>query len=201
MQDITNIQFNNTDVNKKKNTNSLFKIKTETINLVTGIFLLILAVSGNFIAETLGCKSQKLLSENMYVKNIIIILIIYFSLGLTNDDNSIAPHEMMKTSLTIWVFFLIFNKMSLPFTITSFVLIAVLLILKNYKDYYEAKDKKKNQDKLIQLTNIASKIFILNLLVIIVGFILYFRKQYSEHSSDFSFVAFIFGKTQCQSMK
>mgnify|MGYP000698587581 CR=1 FL=1 len=74
-------------------------------------------------------------------------------------------------------------------------------LIKNYKDYYEAKDKKKNKDTIIQLKNIASKIFILNLLVIIVGFILYFRKQYSEHSSDFSFISFIFGKTQCQSMK
>ena len=181
--------------------NSILKIKPETVNLVTGIFLLILAVSGNFIAETLGCKSQKLLSENMYVKNMIIILIIYFSLGLTNEDNLIPPHEMMYTSLIIWAFFLIFNKMSLPFTITSFVLIAVLLVIKNYKDYYEAIDKKQNKDKIIQLQSIASKIFTLNLLVIIVGFILYFRKQYSEHSSNFSFNAFIFGKTECQSMK
>jgi hypothetical protein len=200
MQDNTSVRFVNTN-NINKNQQSSLKISTETINLITGIFLLILAVSGNFIAETLGCKSQKLLSENMYVKNMIIILIIYFSLGLTNEDNSIAPHEMMKTSLSIWIFFLIFNKMSLPFTITSFLLISIILIIKNYKDYYEAKDKKKNRDKIIQLKNIASKIFILNLLVIIVGFILYFRKQYSEHSSDFSFISFIFGKAQCQSMK
>ena len=200
MQDNTSVRFVNT-ININKNQQSSLKISTETINLITGIFLLILAVSGNFIAETLGCKSQKLLSENMYVKNMIIILIIYFSLGLTNEDNSIAPHEMMKTSLSIWIFFLIFNKMSLPFTITSFLLISIILIIKNYKDYYEAKDKKKNRDKIIQLKNIASKIFILNLLVIIVGFILYFRKQYSEHSSDFSFISFIFGKAQCQSMK
>ena len=34
---------------------------SKTINTITGIFLLILAVSGNFVAETLGCKSQKLL--------------------------------------------------------------------------------------------------------------------------------------------
>ena len=33
--------------------------------LIKGIFLLILAVSGNFVAETLGCKSQKLLTENI----------------------------------------------------------------------------------------------------------------------------------------
>ena len=48
-------------------------------NSILGVFLLLLAVSGNFIAETLGCKVQKLLTNNMYAKNIIIILITYFS--------------------------------------------------------------------------------------------------------------------------
>ncbi len=39
---------------------------------IKGIFLLILGVSGNFVAETLGCKTQKLLSENMFAKHFII---------------------------------------------------------------------------------------------------------------------------------
>ena len=58
---------------QKQSTQNSKKQNMDTINLITGIFLLILAVSGNFIAETLGCKTQKLLSENMFAKNIIII--------------------------------------------------------------------------------------------------------------------------------
>ena len=45
-------------------------------SIIKGIFLLILAVAGNFVAETLGCKTQKLLSNNMLSKHIIIILTI-----------------------------------------------------------------------------------------------------------------------------
>ena len=186
---------------QKQNVQSGKAQRMETINLITGIFLLILAVSGNFIAETLGCKTQKLLSENMFAKNIIIILIIYFALGITDDENNTRPDQTMIIALQIWIFFLIFNKMSLSFTIMSFVLIACLLVAKNYTDYYTKLDEKKHQEKIITLQKTSTNIFMLNLVVVAVGFILYFRKQYSEYSDDFSIVSFIFGKTTCKSIK
>ena len=181
------------DINKSKN--------MDTINLITGIFLLILAVSGNFIAETLGCKTQKLLSENMLAKNIIIILIIYFALGITDNENNTRPDHTMITSLQIWMFFLIFNKMGLSFTVMSFILIACLLVSKNYTDYYTKLDEKKHREKIITLQKTSTNLFMLNLVVVAVGFILYFRKQYSDYSDDFSMVSFIFGKTTCKSIK
>jgi len=186
---------------QKQSTQNSKKQNMDTINLITGIFLLILAVSGNFIAETLGCKTQKLLSENMFAKNIIIILIIYFALGVTENENNNRPDHLMITSIQIWIFFLIFNKMSLPFTIMSFFLIASLLIAKNYTDYYIKLDEKKHQEKIITLQKTATNIFMLNIVVVAVGFILYFRKQYSEYYDDFSMVSFIFGKTTCKSIK
>ena len=39
---------------------------------------------GNYIAETLGCK-MPIITENMFVKNIVVILIIYFVIGFTSD--------------------------------------------------------------------------------------------------------------------
>ena len=49
-------------------------------SIIKGIFLLILAISGNFIGETLGCKTQKMLRENMFAKQMVVYLIIYFVL-------------------------------------------------------------------------------------------------------------------------
>ena len=57
------------------------------INLTTGLFLLFLALGGNFLAETLGCKTQKILSENMVVKQLFIIMMIYFTINFTSNDN------------------------------------------------------------------------------------------------------------------
>ena len=41
-------------------------------NEIKGLFLLILAIGGGYTAETLGCKTQKLLSNNMYVKHMYV---------------------------------------------------------------------------------------------------------------------------------
>jgi hypothetical protein len=196
----SSIQFGtNDDMNSQSNKSTIGF--PGVINVVTGIFLLVLAVSGNFIAETLGCKSQKLLSENMYAKNIIIILIVYFALGVTDEENT-RPEENMIMALQIWMFFLIFNKMNLYFTGLSLLLITTVLIGKNYIDYYKKNNKNNEHDEKIEfIGKVSRNIFTVNIGVIIIGFLMYFRKQFNDHSADFSFISFIFGKTQCNSMK
>lgn len=171
----------------------------KAINTITGIFLLILAVSGNFVAETLGCKTQKLLSENMFAKNIIVILIVYFALGLTSDSKQ-NPIVNMVYSLVIWIFFVIFNKMSLTFTIISFILLAIILICKDFINYYK-ENKEKHSDKIKNLEDFVNNIFIINIVLIIIGFLLYFFKQYKDHYKNFSFPVFLFGKPMCDSLK
>ena len=52
---------------------------------IKGLFLLILAVSANFVGNLLGCKTQKLLTENMFAKHIVLILLIYFTVDLTSN--------------------------------------------------------------------------------------------------------------------
>ena len=35
----------------------------ESLGIIDGLFLLFLAISGNFLAETLGCQTQELLDQ------------------------------------------------------------------------------------------------------------------------------------------
>ena len=72
------------------------------LELILGIFLLTLAVSGNFISETLNCKIRSLLSKNMYAKNIFILIIINFSLNLVGDKDTI-PTEHLKNTFIIFI--------------------------------------------------------------------------------------------------
>ena len=166
-------------------------------NLVLGIFLLILAVSGNFVAETLSCKTQKLLSESMLAKNLVIILVIYFALGITGDEVK-RPDQLLLDTLKVYTFFLIFNKMDQPFVMAVFVMIAGLLILYNYRDYFIKSEKEEVADHFSTYINY---LMIAILIATVVGFALYFNKQYGDYKGSFSFVKFIFGKTTCASMK
>lgn len=176
---------------------SLLNTNTDLENIL-GVFLLILAVSGNFIAETLSCKTRSLLSSNMYAKNLTILLIIYFSLGLVSNKK-VIPTEHYKNTFIIWILFLIFNKMNIHFTIFTFMLLFLMLICKNWIDYYNANDKEKNKENIIKLHNISKYLMLITSISIIIGFSLYYKKQYSDHHKNFNFITFLFGKVSCNS--
>ena len=57
--------------------------------IIKGVFLIILAVC-EFIAETLSCQTQKLLSDNMAAKHLITFLIIYLQLDLYHQTNRLT---------------------------------------------------------------------------------------------------------------
>lgn len=167
------------------------------IVIIQGIFLLIVAVSGNFVAETMGCQTQKILSENMYVKNAVIILIVYFSLGFASSEHNTSPINILKQSLLIWSFFLMFNKMEIFFSAMVVAMLIVLLICKDYIAYYERDDKDKHMKTINTLSQTMDYLFYSVMITTIVGFGMYFKKQRSDYFSTFSYSTFLFGSPKC----
>lgn len=166
------------------------------MDLLKGMFLLILAISGNFIAETLSCKTQKHLSNNMYLKHSIIILMIYFVINLM--DNKIKhPRENFKATLFVYISFLIITKMNIYFTLLSFLLLTSIFIIENYIIYY----KKKKINKYKELYKIQTKLLYLLCGIIILGFSLYFIKQRNDHKKNWNSLKFIFGVIKCDNNK
>ena len=62
---------NNNDILTKRI--DVYEDKIHKQNYTTGLFLLVLSVSGNFIAETLSCRTRSLLTHSMIAKNILIL--------------------------------------------------------------------------------------------------------------------------------
>ena len=170
------------------------------LDIIVGIFLLILAISGNFLSETMGCQIQKLLSNNMFAKNIIIVMVIYFSLGFASDESNPHPLYVMKQTILIWLFFLLFNKMDVYYTIAVTFLLFAILICKDYKSYYNSQTGKEYKDKTIFLENLSNKLIIVTMLLTIIGFFIYFRKQRSDYSGSFSYAKFILGTPKCANL-
>lgn len=166
-------------------------------NQIKGLFLLILAVSGEFISETLGCKTQKLLRDNMIIKNIFIIFVLFFAISYTETE-VINPLVNFKKSLIIWVFYVLFTRMTLSFTLIAFLILFIIYLIGLYEVYYTK--NKINKDKLEIMKKV--KPILINLLmgILIVGFVFYLNKQYRE-KKNFSLNKFIFGVSQCDSLK
>lgn len=175
-----------------------------------GIFLLILAIMGNFVAETLGCKTQKLLSDSMLVKHLVTFLILYFAIGFTSSETK-HPGSIAINALLIWGMLILFSRMSIEFTMIVFALLTSKYVLTTFTDYYkkleeeniieDEKEKMENSKKIEQIEEVGKYIIYSIGTLVLVGFSLYFRKQYKEHSEGWSTYKFIFGINKCDSMK
>ena len=169
----------------------------ETYDIVKAIFLLLLAISGNFLAETLGCQTQNLLRNNQFVKQILIFFVIYFTLGLSSKK-PVNPMKELKFAFTIWILYIMFTKTNIYFSISIFILFSINVIVQNYIDYYQSLgDNKKQLVKM--LTKIHKTINTIIIILLLIGFVDYFLKQYKEYKNDWSSLKFIFGKTECAS--
>ena len=165
-------------------------------NYTAGLFLIILAVAGNYIAETLSCQTRYVLAHNMLAKQILILCMIYFTINFTSDT-VVEPVTQMKNAFYVWLFFLMFTKMNIYFTIAAFLLLATLYTLKNYKDYW----KQEKNEKLYHYTDGISKMVEDTMLItVILGFVIYFIKQHREHK-NFDYLKFILGKVNCDHNK
>ena len=162
-------------------------------NLVKSLFLLLLAVFGNFVGGTLSCKTQYYANNYMIVKHLLLFMMIYFSNNLFLDEN-VNPIEGLKISIIIWVIYLVFTKQDIIFTIISLLLLMSIYIIDNFQNYYE-KNNKDISDKLLYYRNIVKTIFIINL---VIGFLVYLIKQSNEHMADFDISKFIFGIVNCK---
>jgi len=168
-------------------------------NEIKGLFLLILAIGGGYTAETLGCKTQKLLSSNMYVKHMISLFILFFSISIFDTGEVKHPFDIFKSALGIYLLFICFTKMDIRFTIIVFLLMAGNYVLNLYINYLQ-ENKPEEIPQQVLLEKIKVNIYKLIILLIVVGFVMYFKKQYTEHSKNWSTKKFLFGVRKCDSM-
>ena len=163
---------------------------SEENQLMKGVFLLLLAVVGNFVAEMMGCKTRKLLSNNMVVKHIITFVILYFALDFTSSD-IVNPTDNLILSVKIYILFVMFTRMDLKITIATFILLAITYKMNAYINYYKL--TKKEYKHLIKIRK-----YLYNIIVgvLVTGFILYIHKKYTTNK-NFSLYKFFVGSLNC----
>lgn len=169
------------------------KLYLESID--NGIFLVILALMGNFLAEILGCKTQKLLRENMFAKHIVCICMIYFAIDYSSMADPKLPEINALQTIIIYIFFILFTKMNLIFTIIAFIFLACTYITNSYINYYTIKDP--SNSRVNQLKQYIKILYLLTICVILLGSGLYFKKQRVDHYKNWSIIKYIFGVRKC----
>jgi hypothetical protein len=193
-------------VNTISNKTDLLK---ESLGIIDGVFLLFLAISGNFIAETLGCQTQELLSNSVLAKQCMTFFIIFFTIDYSDDSIEAPTVKLMKAAL-VYVFFLLFTKMDIKPTILVFVILFGIYISNSYKDFYNAafKEIKKSSKEEIEIhnkqiekiSNLQQTLMGVVIVVILAGFFMYLKEKKIEYKESFVFKKFIFGVVKCKGM-
>jgi hypothetical protein len=163
------------------------------LELNKSLFLLFLVVCGNYIGELLGCKTQKLLSENIFMKHIILLCLIFFTINLIGDKKY-HPIEVAKRTFLLWAFYLILTKMNLQFTLIVLFLLFSLYVFDEYQGYL---DENKIEYEKETYDNYKVYLQYLIISIMIYGFISYYLKQQKDHSKDFDNIKYLLGTIKC----
>ena len=163
---------------------------------IKGIFLLILGMAID--SGTLGCKTQKLLSQSMLAKQSIIVMTIYFALDFGSDSTQ-SPYKNLAVTVGIYILFLMFTKMNIYFTLSAFSLLALVYFINSNINYYKDDSKQKNVVKDLQV--VKTMLYLLIIGLIIPGFIIYYLEQRKDHGNGWDPLKFIFGVINCASLK
>ena len=145
--------------------NSIMNEQEQTV-YIRGILLLALAIGGNFLAETLPCKTHTFFRTNMIAKQVLVIFLIFFTINFTNPIGENPLQHMLQT-LLLWVGYIIITRLDLAYMIPSFVLLGIMYFIQTYIDYH--KKNQQNDTVLTYFFRIQQSIKYLLIIIIILG--------------------------------
>lgn len=168
------------------------------------IFLLIMIISSNFLAEIFPCRFQELLSSNNYMKHIFGYLTLVFFVSLNIDELKTSVQELFTNSLYLYLGFMVLTKTNRYVFLTILVLLSLL-----YINYLHQTLKNNKKDKSNETNTTSDKIFkfiennVLNIKKLIIGllvfgFVLYLGEKKYEYKSNFDFSTFLLGRPNCR---
>lgn len=168
-------------------------------SIINSLLLLFLSLSGNFLGSTMSCQFQYHVTNNVLLKHILLIFIIFFTLNFIDTGNNHPLYSSLATSIVVWILYVLFTKQTFLFTIVSLVLIMVIYVNYTIIQY----NHKHNKDlQTVDFHNILQDIAYPMLVgTIILGNIVYLARKYKQYGSQFSLVTYYMGTTTCLKMK
>ena len=178
------------------------------------LFLIFAVVSGGYVNQLLSCQLQKILTDNMYAKHIVGIILL-FSLIMCDGGWSFKTHpridgtpdswsngnitHSLLFTIMIYPLFILSAKMKLKFTIIFYLLTFILYCLNTYRLYNLGRKliTKENSDKLLTIEKIILKIMIGILIWGVIDYLVYKKEKEID---NFSYYKFFIGTNKCRSL-
>jgi len=163
-------------------------------NSLSGIFLFIIIIFGDYLGNMFPCGFQKLFNRNIYCKYIVSFFILFIAIILSNEKLAKNKSILLLFGITclLYIWFLFMTKMHVYFFISLIAILFVLYAYIQYYDYHKLEEKEKKTYNIITLT-----FFILAIIITVVGFLLYYGEKKYEYKKMFSWNTFFFDTIKC----
>lgn len=164
-------------------------------NVLPGFLLLMLAICGNFLSNTFGCLIYDKLSNSIIYKNIMVFLLMYFTIYFAERYPEHPGISALKT-IVLYCFYLIFVKQTPETLILGMCLLVSAFVCEQYKDYNDAgssngKHHASNKLEIVQIVLAA-----LCLGISIIGFGIAF-KHIKNKQPNLTIINYIFRNFKC----
>lgn len=170
---------------------------------IYSIFILVLIIASNYIGELFPCRIQSLLGSNVFLKHIISFLTLLFFVVLTDPNKSNTFTKIFTDSVKLYFIFLLLINTNLNFFISSLLIAGIIYMTVLIKNDYtnKLKDDENNEDlknNIEYINKINNVLFIIFMILLVVGFVIYMGEKKIEYKKDFNYITFIFGKPSCK---
>jgi len=107
--------------------------------ILNGLFIFYVIVAANCITTMLSCDLQRILNDNMWVKNAIAFMTIYFSVILVNttDENEKQPMKLLMSTLLLYALFLVTTHCNFRFFVAAVVCMFIIYISQDFRKWLE----------------------------------------------------------------
>jgi len=173
---------------------------------IFSVFIFILIVSANFLAELFPCRLQHLLRNNMFMKHLFGIFTMIFFVVLSTNNKNKNLFNLSLNSFLLYILFILITKCH----VYAFYLILIFLgityivnILKQNKiENIEKEQNNKNKElmnkEIKNYDNIISILYFFIIIITTIGVILYMGEKKIEYKKKFNYITFFIGKPACK---
>ena len=168
------------------------------------IFIFILIISANFLAELFPCRLQDALRSNMYLKHLFglftMIIFVVLSSGIENKN----IFTTVYLSGFLYILFILITKCQIYSFFIILFLLGITYVVNLLKQHEientnkESTEQKSNKEQINIYDTILFVAYILILFFIIVGIILYMGEKKIEYKKNFNYITFFIGKSICK---
>lgn len=173
--------------------------------MIHPIFIFILIITSNFLAELFPCKIQTLLKGNIFIKHLFGFLTLLFFAVLVDPSKQANFNKMLVSSGILYIIFLVLINTNKTFFLCSLIILGVLYILNLKKieinnELTEKEEVEKSNEMVnIQYIDYANKaLMVLFGVCTTIGFFVYMGEKKLEYKNDFNYATFFFGKGECR---